>query len=118
MNAAGSEFLAPYEVQRVLRATGKAARGSLKVIDLLDDKVREFTEYNPRAEQNKIRDQAMIIVLEHEEGLQRQREAEEQQAAADRYKHEQMGRVTKAAHKKQLCSRWILRTACQVVQEL
>ncbi len=47
---AGSEFLAPYEVQRVMGATGKAARGSLEVINLLDAKVMEFTKYNPRAD--------------------------------------------------------------------
>ncbi len=84
MNAASSEFQVPYEVQRVMGASGKAARGSLEVIDLLDDKVREFTEYNPGADQNEIRDQATIIVLEYEDVLQRHRAAEELQATADR----------------------------------
>jgi hypothetical protein len=50
---ADSEFLAAYEVRRVMQATGKAARGSLEVIDLLDANVREFTKYNPRADQNR-----------------------------------------------------------------
>ena len=58
-----------------MQATGKAARGSLEVVDLLNDKVWEFTEYNPRADQNEIRDQATIIVLEHEQGLQRHAES-------------------------------------------
>jgi hypothetical protein len=36
-------------------------------------------------------------LLEYEEALQQQRAAKEQQADADRHKHEQMGRVMNAA---------------------
>jgi hypothetical protein len=45
----------------------------------LDGNVQEFITYNPRADQNKIRDQAANIALEYEEGLQRRRAAKEQQ---------------------------------------
>ncbi len=60
---AGSEFLALFEVRRVMQAARKAARDSLEVIELLDAKVREFTEYNSRADQNEIREQIEAVVL-------------------------------------------------------
>jgi hypothetical protein len=81
-----------------IQVIGPAAKDFFEVIHQLDAKVREFAKCNPRAYQTEIRVHSETAVLEYEKALQRQRAAEELQAAADRHEHERMERVTNGAH--------------------
>jgi hypothetical protein len=66
---AGTAYLPPDAVRRIIQVAGEGAEGYLDTTHRLDAKVWDFTKYYPGADQNKVWEQSETILREFEKAM-------------------------------------------------